>query len=102
MNKKFTGYMGNVLEGNDSRKIATAMNGKFYNGYTVMYMSDLIKGVEGRDKLMDANLNALLKHKNSLKSGKQVNVHLEWQLTDDEMEYKNVSVVRVEETEIEE
>ena len=99
---KFTGYMGNVLEGNNNRKIATAMNGNFYNGYTVMYMSDLIKGVEGRDKLMDANLNELLKHKKSLKSGKQVNVYLEWQLTDDEMEYKNVSVVRVEEVEVKE
>ncbi|MCR4362141.1 hypothetical protein NUG13_12450 [Bacillus subtilis] len=99
-NKTFTGFMANELHTND--ELATAFNGGFYNGYTTMDFNNLDKEVKGANALLHENLQALLKHENDLKEGKQVNVYMEWQLTKDKQSYNNVKVVRTEVTEREE
>lgn len=91
---KYNGFLANTVSG--EKKIATAREGKFFNGYTTMNLYDLNEGVEGKDALLDANLKELVKHKESLKSGKRVDIHLEWELSEDKSKYLNVHVLKVE------
>lgn len=94
MTKTFKGFLANRI-GNKS-EMWTAREGKFFEGFTVMDISDLHSKVEGNDLLLHENLHALIKHKSDLKDGKRVNVHLEWELTEDRTEYQNVKVLKVE------
>lgn len=95
--KKFNGFLANKAikrEGKPS-EIHTARDAKYHEGFTGMLMSDLQQGVEGNDALLDANLKALLPFKKDLKDGKRIDIYLEWQLTEDRMNYENVKVVEV-------
>lgn len=91
--KTNTGFLANRKWG---KRLATAMGGRYTDGYTEMYFSDLQKGVEGADKLLDANLQAILAHREDLKAGKRVDVYLEWELTEDHRDYEDARVLRVE------
>jgi hypothetical protein len=93
-NKTYKGYLANEIV--SGTKIATAREGEFFNGYTVMHMVDLNENVEGSTPLLHENLQTLVKYKNELKEGKRVNVHLEWELTEDGYDYTNVKVLRVD------
>lgn len=86
------GFLGNQVAG---KNLKTAIGGKFYEGFTTMYISDLNEKVEGNDLLLDVNLKALLPYKEELKAGKRVDVHLEWELTEDHMDYKTVELLEV-------
>ena len=93
----YHGYFGNeIFEGKSGREIATAREGNWFNGYTSMRFDNLHEGVEGRDLLIDAVLKELVNHKQALLDGKQVNVYLEWELTQDGMQYTNVKHVKTE------
>lgn len=92
-NNKHVGFVGNTLY---SDKVATAIGGKFDDGYTTMRFDHLDEDVVGKDLLLDANLKALIGYKEELKAGKQVNVHLEWELTDDRRNYKYAKLLKVE------
>lgn len=95
-NKTYKGYLANELfSGN---KLATAREGQYYNGYTDMDFIHLDENVEGSNLLLHENLHAIIKHKKELEEGKRVNVHLEWELTEDRRDYKSVKVLNVEVT----
>lgn len=79
----------------DYRKIFTAREGQFYQGFTEMRISELQKGVEGSDLLLDKNLKALLPFKKQLMEGRTIDVQVEWELTEDRRDYKWVSVLGV-------
>lgn len=90
----FKGFYANKLleDGN----IATAMNGNFHHGYTVMHISGLDNPhLEGADLLLDATLKTLKNYKDELKNNKCVNVHLEWGLNEDRTQYTYCKVLSV-------
>ncbi len=93
----YKGFYGNeIIEGKYGKEIATSREGNWFNGYTTMRFENLHEGVEGRDLLLDVVLKELVNHKQALLDGKQVNVYLDWELTQDGMEYKNAKLVKTE------
>lgn len=92
-NSKHTGFLGNIVHG---EKLDTAWGARFYEGFTTMRFDNLDEQVEGYDMVLDKNLKALLPYKDALSEGKRVDVHLEWELTEDRMDYKSAEVLKVE------
>ena len=94
---KGKGFLGNELyKGKYGNEIATAFGGRFYEGFTTLRFSDLHEGVEGKDLLYDVMLKELVNHKQALLDGKQVNIHLEWELTQDRMDYASAKFIKTE------
>lgn len=97
--RTFTGFWANEVEEVESKgypEIYTARDANFHAGFTTMRLMDLHEGVEGADMLMHENLQALLPHVGELEKGKRVDVHFEWELTEDRRDYERVKVLKVE------
>ena len=95
----YKGFYSNELFENTSKgteEIATALNGQFHNGYTVMKLWDLDESVEGSDMVLDVVLKELVNHKQSLKDGKVVNVYVEWTLSNDRTKYTSCNFIKTE------
>jgi hypothetical protein len=98
-NKTVKTFVSNKVVKNDSKKesyVYTATGGRFYEGFTTMKLNQLTEGVEGVDALLDANLKGLLPYREELEEGHVVNVYVEFELTDDRMDYKKVQLLSVE------
>ena len=98
-NLKGKGFFGNELyKGKYGYEVATAMGGRFYEGYTTIRFEHLHEGVEGKDLVLDVVLKELIKEENkqALLDGKQVNVYVEWVLTKDHMDYESATYIKTE------
>lgn len=89
-------YANELFVSKDIEKIATAMNGKFFNGFTEMRMMSLVEGVEGSNLVLDVVLKELVNHKEALREGKQVNVYVNWTLSEDRSEYTSCNFIKTE------
>lgn len=89
-------YANELFDSNGVEKIATARNGEFYNGYTEMRMTSLVEGVEGANLVLDIVMKELVKHKEALREGRQVNVYVNWTLSEDRTEYTSCNLIKTE------
>lgn len=95
----YEGFYANELFHNSTHnvdEIATALNGQFHNGYTAMRLWSLNESVEGSNIVLDVVLKELVKHKNELLKGKQVNVYVNWTLSEDRREYTSCNFIKTE------
>ena len=93
MGEVFNGFFANRINGD---KLFTAFNDGLM--FTEMPYSRLVEGVEGTDDLLNEVLGKLLGYKSELEKGHTVNVHLEWERSDNLR--KNFNWVKVEKVEI--
>jgi len=93
--KTHTGMLVSHLS-KDGNKIYTSyLDGTFHGGYTTMWLSSLHKGVEGKDLVYDVALKELVNYKQDLKDGKDVAIHVEWDIKDDYSEYIACRILKV-------
>lgn len=70
--------------------------GDLYGGHTTMSLHSLNPNVEGKDLVFDVMLKELVNHKQDIKDGKDVTIHIEWDIKDDYSEYIACRVLSVE------
>jgi hypothetical protein len=95
--KTHTGKINSYLVGNEI--YSSDLQGDFYGGFFTMHISDLTPKIKGKDMLYDVMLKELANYKQSIKDGKQVTVHVEWDIKDDYSEYIACRVLGVETSE---
>ena len=81
---------------NGTEKIATAINGKHFEGFTELRIHDLHNGTEGATLVLDVVLKELVKYKKALKEGREVDVYVEWTLSKDRTEYTSCKHIKTE------
>ena len=93
--KTFQGKLVSYMNTSRNEVYTSNLNGDFYAGFTVLDFSNLTEDVEGKDLVYDVMLKELVKYKDQLKAGYEIEVNLEWDIKDDFSEYLACRILNV-------